>query len=378
MEDTALSGTWWRWTKYELRRGYLRKGRGATLERYFPLDRHQHERGGQRGRTPPYASLIRLSDRLSYDGKGGLDAGSTAAIVNWCNEHGLLGVLLHEVQEARFAPRWERARPASASALRLARDVLQAWPASGERQRTPERTATGRRRAGPQLYLTQAIYTRSGAGTVRFGEMQRAHGVLADKTARRGAVAGQGHWTAAQPVVHLHKLATDEWATEPLTTTWARYFPDVPAAERAMYAYPAPYSTAFWRLYAEPMEDFVLAADRLRKAILAAARFLDSGDELADAPVGPQLLNAIVAPAGPALLPTDDGYEQRLVSPSLLGSLALMAQLDLAGRRRIIRCRNDKCRQLVVASNYQTLFCSARCKYAVNKRVARGRTSKRR
>ena len=136
MKDTALSGMWWRWSKYEVRDGYVRRAAGATLDPYLPLDQHGSERG-RRGReqAPFYASLIELSDNLSHGVSGEPDAESNAAIANWCNQHGLLGVLLHQVQEVRFAPRWKRAQPASPSARRLARNVLQALPAalSGER-----------------------------------------------------------------------------------------------------------------------------------------------------------------------------------------------------------------------------------------------------
>jgi hypothetical protein len=238
------------------------------------------------------------------------------------------------------------------------------------------RKTGGSRHARQRLYLSQVVYTRRGE-TGTFADIQYARPVLDDATAHHGAVADERYWATARPVVHLCKLAFDEWTTEPLTQTWARYFPDVPVAKKATYAYPAPYSERFWRIYAEPIEDFVLAAHRLREAIEAATRALAGNGDLAREPglsVGPQLLNAIVAPAGLELIPTDDGYEQRVVSPSLLGSMALMAQLDLAGQRRMIRCRNDKCRQLFVTNSYQTEYCSVRCKHASNKRRARART----
>jgi hypothetical protein len=57
---------------------------------------------------------------------------------------------------------------------------------------------------------------------------------------------------------------------EPLTDTWARCFPSIRTGQRSTYGYPAPYSDRFWELYAEPVEDFVLVAERLRDAILTA------------------------------------------------------------------------------------------------------------
>ncbi len=54
-----------------------------------------------------------------------------------------------------------------------------------------------------------------------------------------------------------------DWVKEGLPTTWGRFFPDVPEAERDTYPYPAPCGPEFWRLYAEPVEDFLRAAATL-------------------------------------------------------------------------------------------------------------------
>src|SRR5712691_10873069 len=55
----------------------------------------------------------------------------------------------------------------------------------------------------------------------------------------------------------LHELTTKE---EPLTDTWACFFPSVPEQKRETFAYPAPYTQEFWELYAEPLSEFWRAA----------------------------------------------------------------------------------------------------------------------
>ncbi len=85
-------------------------------------------------------------------------------------------------------------------------------------------------------------------------------------------------------------------------------------------------------------------------------------------------LNALVPAVGPALVKLPDGgVEQRMVSPSLLGSLAIMVQQDLASDRRVIRCANERCRLVFVAVGYQTRHCSRQCAFVAEKRAYRAR-----
>jgi len=111
------------------------------------------------------------------------------------------------------------------------------------------------------------------------------------------------------------------------------------------------------------------------EALLAAAPAGDADTEAG--PGDPRRLNALVVPAGPALVPYQDGYRQRLIAPSLLGALAVMAQAELSTNSRVIRCRNEKRGRLVVVFSYQSRYCSPRCRYATVKRVMRSRAKDR-
>jgi hypothetical protein len=59
--------------------------------------------------------------------------------------------------------------------------------------------------------------------------------------------------------------------------------------------------------------------------------------------------------------------QQRLVSATLLASLAVMAQIDLAAER-LVRCRNERCGLFVSSPVPQTAYCSLQCKLAERKR----------
>ena len=49
---------------------------------------------GSEVENPPYASLLRLAHRVSYDRAHSPDARTTDEILTWCNRYGLLGLLL--------------------------------------------------------------------------------------------------------------------------------------------------------------------------------------------------------------------------------------------------------------------------------------------
>jgi hypothetical protein len=176
-------------------------------------------------------------------------------------------------------------------------------------------------------------------------------------------------------------LSTGEWERQSVDKSWGEFFPDVAPKKRATHQYPKPYSEEFWRAYGEPLHLFIGAVQAFQHAFQSAVRF-KSPDEIEEGNdwimPGMSLLNALVAPVGPALLRMPDGtFEQRQVSPSLLGDLVIMTQQDLASERRVIRCRNDRCGSIVVAVGYQTVYCSDQCRYAAEQRAYRARVKAR-
>ena len=142
------------------------------------------------------------------------------------------------------------------------------------------------------------------------------------------------------------------------------------------YRYPRPLTPEFWRAYAEPVEEFVLAATQLADAIerLGTAKPLNDatdGDRqtLRD---GMDKLQSLVRTVTPAVVPTPEGsLRQEWISTSLLGSFAMMALLDLTESRRVVAC--ESCGGLFVTKAYQARYCSSTCRFRVQKRRHRSR-----
>jgi hypothetical protein len=51
----------------------------------------------------------------------------------------------------------------------------------------------------------------------------------------------------------------------PLTERWTDFFSSIPPGDRERYLYPVPLSPDFWRLYSEPVGEFLLAVRTLRE-----------------------------------------------------------------------------------------------------------------
>ncbi len=380
MEDIFYEGVWWRFDKYEIRDGYIRPASRAALKRWQPLDDFQAIRAGRREQDSPYQSLLRLVNGLRWDANAQLILESTDALLRWCGENGLLGLLLHQVQVVRFAPRWEHrieqpVPPDVQAAAKQLRDSVGRSRDAGMKQvaRWFEQPPPKRE----PLFYTQRMYSRSSCGSFRFGDIQTLTTTLKGHRQQRGKIVSGAQWHGSACDVLIHNFWTGDWEEEPITKTWARFFPRIPAEQRATYQYPEPYSDEFWHLYAEPVDDFLAAARMFKQAFDSAALFKES-EEIDDGGDGikPTMgkLNALVPAVGPALVKLPDGgVEQRVVSPSLLGSLAVMAQQDLASDRRVIRCANDKCRLVFVVVGYQTRHCSRQCAFVAEKRAYRAR-----
>lgn len=376
MEEVLIAGTWWRFDRYEIANGVIQPVKGARLREYEPFDEFLSARSERHEAQPPYQLLTRVVEKLQYDEDGGLTPRSAEQVLNWCSGFGLLGILLHYAQQVRFAPRWGRRRKSPEEDPEALERFRNAIFASEDRllKKVAARLRAGQPRT-ERLFLGQTLYRRSSWGSYTFGEEQFLTGPTESKLGKVGSLVPQKHWAVAPPYALIAHPDFGDMIREPLDHTWARFFPSVAPEQRITFEYPQPFSEKFWHLYAEPLSDFLAMARRFRDAFLAAAAM--AGNNVADDPAiapGTSKLNALVSPTGPALLRIDDqSLEQRTVAPTLIGNMALMAQADLAGNRRVIRCHNERCRLLVVAVGYQTRYCSQQCRFAHEKRLQRQR-----
>src|SRR4051812_9704500 len=97
------SDLWWRFSQYELRDGYIRPAPGAALGTFDPWAHYHAARDGRGTGQPPYVSLLNLLDTLPSSPAVSMTAACEAKLLAWCNEYGLLGVLLQRTHMVTIA-----------------------------------------------------------------------------------------------------------------------------------------------------------------------------------------------------------------------------------------------------------------------------------
>lgn len=161
-----------------------------------------------------------------------------------------------------------------------------------------------------------------------------------------------------------------------LDASWKPFFPNVPDAERLTYDYPLPLSDEFWQAYSEPVDVFISTAADLHLA-LRNLRGRESSTETkseyrARIRAGQSALNELAYPISACLVANEKGqFRQRWVSTSLLGSLAMMALLDVAGDGRVLTC--PVCLNLFTSKSSKAKYCSRTCRNTQNVRATRAR-----
>lgn len=105
-----ISGKWVRWSRYELLNGVVVKAEGAELHEYDPWDDYRSNAGNYRTVEQPYTALLELHRKLKdLDSRNirptsvphiflgeplrGPKNEADTLILNWCNLHGLLGLV---------------------------------------------------------------------------------------------------------------------------------------------------------------------------------------------------------------------------------------------------------------------------------------------
>ena len=329
-----LVAQWWKFTRYELKDGYIRPAPDATLSAYDPWSEPP------RGADTAYASLANLVPRGWDAGDNGTVSPDTAAaVLAWCQQYGLLGVLLQRIEKVVLQAWTEDAKA-----------ILQEWNGTEEER---------------DRYQIRVQFRRNPRGwqpTIK-------HDLIVEGESAPDDPAG----------VMLHPIDDSvEMVFEPFGETWARFFPSVPHDQRESYRYPVPLTQKFWALYHEPIEEFIDTAALLEEHLTTLAKdretvpgfTIRSVDNYA---LAIHALNEYVETVRWHLQQTPDGMVQRWASPSLFTSLVLMALQDVAGAKRPRICLT--CRRLFVSPAYQARYCSVRCRYTMNKRTYRKRAA---
>ena len=317
---------WWRFDRYEIKDNVIRPAPGSSLSPYDPWVGFQQIRNQTNGQ-PAYMELARLATALKADPatKGrilNVSQESQSQILAWCERHGLLGALLSRWVSVTLAP-----RPA----------------VQDSKLRRQERYI--------RLYGTDVGIRRTE------GDLDRGRSSI---------------------LIHpLNDLCIQE---ETLTKTWANFFPSVPWQDRETFAYPVPYSQAFWELYSEPVSEFLRAArlfagiveylGRSAKAMSGGAPATEEGEALAREQAI-ESLNVLRKDGSPVVVDEGEGLRQEWASPSLLASFAEMLVIDLFAGRRAQYC--ECCRFPFTTDAYQARYCSPPCRLRQQKRNLRAR-----
>lgn len=332
-------GRWWRATRYEIVAGVIRPAADAEIEAYDPWALYRKTRAKGFEWTPPYAELTNI----------GLDLGTSVdeaerRILEWCQRYGLLGLLPHQVRMATLSPRW----------IALEGQVALLLPEQAQFIRANTGWSCKRIIIRP----TEIVHAPAGQR-----DQLVPREMAPDAWARVGAIR--------------QDLRSSEISNQSLAETFARFFPNVPADQAEDFAYPAPLSDAFWRTYSEPYADFLDGLQCFAEALWLLDRHRhgegpheDDANRVAE---GVELLDALLAPASPTIVPTPGRrFRQEWVCGSLLCGFAMMALQDLAEGRHVRACRT--CSRLFVSQHPAALYCSKQCRWKVQKRRQRSAT----
>jgi hypothetical protein len=371
----TILGEWYRFDAYEVRDGYIRPAPGAVGGTFDPWTRFRARERGEADECP-HEALVRLVEAADSN-----PAVTESLITAWCNQYGLLGILPHQVEVVSLAARWEYpGAPVPKGAV---------WPVWRHYVRIGGRWVE----FWEYPHGFQDAFARPDRPPAGFPIAGvRQTGRLVPR-ARCGKSWGRPELVRRGPLSPHEGLGLERPQQEPLSATWSRYFPTVPEAQRDTYPYPRPDTVEFWRLYAEPVQEFIDAARRLRDALhdLDQVSFPERPDDvivlestfvearglnrlhMLAAPLKVAVaFDLLTNPIGVALTPTaKDFYRQVWMSPSLLSSIGMMALLDRVGSPP--RCK--WCGKDLVPGRSVGIYCSNRCREAARKAQKRRRAA---
>lgn len=351
------SSKWWRAHRYELRQGVIRPAHDAETEWYAPWDVYE-DRKNINSSCAPYAELLTLLDNLGLDFSGDFEkvqtdspafwagvhedfsAGDIQAVLDWCGEWGLLGVLPHDAVSISV-----RGNPAESP------------------------FSDGRAAASSQYQRINGRWSHA----VSYGS--------------------ENVKTEALMSVYSNYGGADVERATLSDAVWP-FFPDVPLCEADTYCYPEPLSEQFWLQYGEPLPNFLQSAITLALAIKQMSpEYLQEnfrrsrlpGNEPGswregtwiESPTYLQydewhsLADRLLAPIGQSVEYSDAGPDLRLIwnMPSLLSAFGQMAVHDAIAGVRVGRC--PCCLRSYTTAAYQAIYCSQRCAWNHRKRKAR-------
>ena len=363
--DRGLTtGPWWRFTRYEVSDGLIRPASGAKLERYDPWKEREEGRAAE-SYLPPYVKLARIMSRWSDRGIAVLGMPEFHRdIADWCAQFGLLGILPQLVLSATPAGRWATVEVGKHDE-RATQTLAPLRPLSGSRLlpqvTTYERSAAGWRTITTCELPYAAALERWPVGAAE-GDILPARLVAEYLVPESDSLPRPGTALIRNVLAGYRLSGVRLWQIVPIEQL-GRFFPAVPAEERATFAYPAPESETFWSQYTEPLVDFYQAALVLTEPIQAMAETAQSPWQAVEE-VARERLHDILFGISPRL-PQGERHGVQWWSPSLMAHLAFMALDDIRYGARVACCA--RCHGFFIRRRPDNIYCGLGCAQTARK-----------
>lgn len=368
----SVSGKWFRWSEYCFVAGQVLPCDNAELIEYDPWEPFRRNAGKYRTVAQPYIALVDLAADLERARREGIEptpfneeqhdawngyleralrhkkqhgdlTGMLAefeaiqsafpfgpqnradqAIVEWCNQHGHLGLLPVLCTEIDLADE-DGSKRRGASMRRFGGE----W--------------------GPALNMTADDPML--AGSV-------AHGAEDTDSARFV------YWSSFDGTTRLPLDYLRRFIRPGLWTAWS---PTPNLGPRS----------SFWTCYAEPAEGIARAARGFAWSVLQLGKWKpeDAGDESRrnDVETANVSLNSLARASAPVFRfdPLRGRMDEERVSAGLLSSFALMALWDRSENRRTLPCQI--CHRYFVSDDPRAMYCSPRCRNTASSRRFRAK-----
>ena len=344
-EALSIAGRWVRASRYELGMGFITPARNSRCEEYDPWSQFIENCGKYRTVEQPYVPLLNLGRMLRETHS----EAANQAILKWCTEHGLLGLLPTQYITIEL--------PA-----KLTRDY--GWPVvetplyirQGEWKALSERT----------VFLPQNEVTR----------FQQRHGVDLRNSARLLHLDAMGDPAGAEEMIkHDAPQAFFSFGgfgnQLGLADLHRSFFPTV--AKEDVSGLPLPNSVEFWPIYSEQTVEFRQAVEFFTHHVTMLSNpssqvSIGGRWSLEEAQIQLSAWASAVAVAYRFPRSTVDEIRS---SPGLLASYALMYLWDLKAGRRVLTCGN--CGQYFVSDEHRAKYCSPRCRNTAQTRRFRAK-----
>ena len=351
IDSLEVSGPWKRWSRYELVGGAITPAAGAKLGEWDPWKGFRANVGKYRTVEQPYVVLLELRRQLQdveertgalptqrSEGKS-LDrpkvpsAPADELIREWCNMHGLLGLL-----------------PVLCSRMQLAGQI--------------------REREEPEsVQIDWVQYFRDGGDWRAHTDSEGESGPGANDYAERRIGAAKATVTWVRAITH----ARYEDPFEALKD----FFPRLEAGQTTFIP-PQPQTAAFWNAYGEPVSEFAQHLDLFGHAVDTMSGW--PGEETP--PPQRQAVNNAFGYLTALAQAAAHSFEHdltssrttgRMQSAGLIASYARMFLLDHEAGRRCRRCQ--KCGRYFVSDERRSRYCSSRCRHTAQSRRHRAKVA---